>query len=111
MKILVLEDNQNRIEIFKKKFVSDDVFYVEHANDAIELLKNNVFDLICLDHDLGGKEMIWDKEDCGMTVADYICDNPVDSRIVIHSFNTQRALLMKTILANSEYIPGFWLRD
>ena len=111
MKILILEDNQKRIEFFKKKFFNDDVFYVEHAIEAIELLKNNKFDLICLDHDLGGKEMEWDKEDCGMVVAEYLHNNPVNSRIVIHSFNGPRALSMKNILINSEYIPGFWLKD
>jgi CheY-like chemotaxis protein len=110
MFILVLEDNAERIEAFKKKFFKDEIDFVDSSRAAIALLAHADYDLICLDHDLGGKEMEWKEEDCGMVVAKWLSKNPpVKAKIVIHSYNTPRALLMRSILPGASYIPGFWL--
>lgn len=111
MKVLILEDSAERMLAFNERFRNWEVYHVEHAQDAVDLLKKNEFDLICLDHDLGGKQMQYDREDCGMIVAEYLHANPVKARIVIHSFNTPRAMAMKSLLPQAEYIPGFWLGD
>lgn len=111
MKILILEDSKERMEFFHKRFSEHEIDHVEHAKNAIELLKEKEYDLICLDHDLGDQQMAWDDEDCGMIVAKYLAENPVEARIVIHSFNTPRAMAMKYYLPYAEYIPGFWMSD
>ena len=66
-KILILEDDDNRILIFKRNysFCGYELVFVKHSNEAIEQLKNNKFDFIFLDHDLNGKQMNFDPEDCG----------------------------------------------
>ncbi len=110
MKVLILEDDAGRIKHFKKRFEEDDELHiVKHASEAIDLLKENEYDLICLDHDLGDQQMEWDKEDCGMLVAEYIHANPVKAKVVIHSFNTPRAMIMTNIIPGARYTPGIWL--
>ena len=110
MTILILEDDDGRIEHFKKRFPDDDLHIVKHAQEAIDLLKENEYDLICLDHDLGDQQMEWDPEDCGMLVPDYLSENPQESaKVIIHSFNTPRAMRMQWQIEGSQYMPGFWL--
>jgi len=110
MKILVLEDNPNRIEDFKRKFISDNVTYTEDAYEAIGHLKKTKFDLVCLDHDLGGMQIEYDLENCGTVVAEWINDYPVrDTEFVIHSLNSPLAENMQKLIPGSKYIPFYWL--
>lgn len=113
MKILILEDSAERMEFFYKKFEDSEIRHVEHAKDAIEALENNQYDIIFLDHDLGGTQMNYDPKDCGTLVAEYLSENPVDSKIIIHSFNPVAANRMINILhrLDVKYIPGAWLDE
>lgn len=56
MKMLILDDDQNRLDIFKrniKKGLDAATIYVKTARDAIGVLEvNKNFDYIFLDHDL-----------------------------------------------------------
>lgn len=109
-KVLILEDDDTRIELFKKRFEEEDELHiVKHAQEAIDLLKENSYDLICLDHDLGDQQMEWDEEDCGLVVADYIHEHPVECPVIVHSFNTARAMRMVYQMSTASYKPGFWL--
>lgn len=109
-RVLILEDKADRMVFFRKKFRPDTkIVHVEHAYDAIEELKKHEFDLICLDHDLGGKEMEWDEEDCGMVVAEWISENLEYYNVIIHSFNEPAAKRMMQVLPMAKYIPGVWL--
>lgn len=48
---------------------------VDKAHEAIQALKDHTFDLICLDHDLGGQVMVdSSREDTGAEVARYILE-------------------------------------
>ena len=56
-KILVVEDNSETQLIIKVNLRNDyDVEFVDNANDAIELLKSEHFDLVILDVNLQGDE-------------------------------------------------------
>lgn len=113
MKALILEDDKTRMIYFRRVFKNYEIYHVEHAQDAINLLKEHQFDVICLDHDLGDQQMKWDPEDCGMNVAEYLRDNPdkiTKTLVIIHSFNTPRALIMKSLIPKSVFMPGFWLK-
>lgn len=111
MKILILEDNQERIDAFKKKFKEHVLTVVEHAHECIRELKGNSFDQIFLDHDLGGTSINFDPEDCGTLVAEYLEKNPIETPIIIHSFNVTASYRMMQILRghNVSYAPGIWL--
>lgn len=111
MKILILEDNDIRIKFFKRRFIYDDLTVVNHAKEAIDLIKENEYDLIMLDHDLGDKQMEWDEDDNGMMVAEYLNKNPVDAKVIIHSFNNVRGPQMQKLILGSTYRPGFGLEE
>jgi DNA-binding response OmpR family regulator len=112
MRVLILEDDDMRIEHFKKRFPDAALDIVKHAEEAIYCLKENQYDIICLDHDLGDQQMEWDEEDCGMLVAEYLAENPQEhAKVIIHSFNTPRAMRMHYLIRGSNYFPGYWLGE
>ena len=119
MKILVLDDSKERMKIFKNnletKLNNYDNFYAEDASDAIFMLDlHNDFDYIFLDHDLGGEQMSWQEENCGMTVVDHIIRTNYrkSPSIVVHSWNIPRGQEMVKRLKESGYSvihqPGVW---
>ena len=57
MKILVLDDDPARLEHFRKTaFPNQDVITVSSVSDCIEqLIDNEPFNIVSLDHDLEGK--------------------------------------------------------
>jgi len=112
MKILILDDDQNRLNLFKQKLIGHDVICVETAKDAIIELKKNKFNIISLDHDLGGKVMVESGEGTGWEVAKFLHDYPQfkpTGHIHIHSFNPIGSENMKRILPEAILSPGNWL--
>ena len=109
MKILVLEDDSIRIETFKEKLKKEDVDYVEHACDAVNLLKTNTYDFIFLDHDLNGTQMEYQSEDCGTVVAKYMFENKIDIPTIIHSYNLPASVNMSAMIKSSIYVAGIWM--
>jgi CheY-like chemotaxis protein len=110
MNILVLEDDPARVKFFKNKFIGHIVDYTDDANVAVEFIKSQEYDYIYLDHDLGGEQLKWDEENCGMVVAKYIEENPLPEKtaVIIHSFNVVAAQRMLRIIPHSVYVPGIW---
>lgn len=110
MKILILEDDINRIKQFKKNMIGNTLVITNHAVDCINELKKDKFNLVFLDHDLNGKQMEYDEDDCGTVVAKWINKNPlpIDTRVIIHSFNAPAAEYMLKLIPNSIYLPGIW---
>lgn len=55
LRILVLEDNGNRFNIFYDALgVENEICWAQTADQAIAFLSDNDFDVLFLDHDLGG---------------------------------------------------------
>ena len=125
LRFLILEDDphKTRMKAFRNRFAElydsgkarIQYDHVEHAKDCIEKLKQNEYDLILLDHDLGGKEMVdTGHEDCGSRVADFLLENP-DVRkkhggIIIHSSNSVAGPLMAKRLGCT-WAPGVYLEQ
>lgn len=96
MKLLILEDDDNRIQKFKEHFIGCE-FYITHLTDtAIDWIKTIDFDFIFLDHDLAEEHyQTWQNpsiihENTGLVVAKFLEDNcnlNKDAKIVIHSLN------------------------
>jgi len=93
-RIFILEDDYRRIDLFKEKLQFDyDLTITVNSDDAIQTLKLHKFDLLCLDHDLGSRQMVNSLEyDTGYRVA---CEIPntinKDTPAIIHSYNPSGA--------------------
>lgn len=113
MKVLFLDDDPNRRRIAREHFIGHELSEAETAKQAIDMLdKYSPFDLVHLDHDLGGEVFVPSDEVSGFAVAQHICSMEKAKRprrIVVHSFNPVGANNMMHILRNSfldcEYRP------
>jgi len=113
MRILILEDDINRIELFKSKLSMHELTFCTRAMEAVNLVTNVKYDLMFLDHDLEGKPYEdSDYENTGYQVAKMIpATLNKDTRIIIHSMNPVGAENMKCIIGSSaERIPFSWLK-
>jgi CheY-like chemotaxis protein len=103
MKVLILEDDRNRIDLFMAKFHAYDTYVTGNVYQAIDYLKDNTFDCIFLDHDLG------EHNGCGMDLVTYLYNNPNnlnnDAIIIIHSWNIVAASSMKNVLPQAICAP------
>jgi len=91
VRILFLDDDQYRQFKFLEMAIGHDVTMCSTAAEAI-LALDKEFDLICLDHDLGGRTFVdSDDPETGMSVAREIARRsqrlPRDLRVIVHSFN------------------------
>lgn len=117
MRIFILEDDPARIMWFERRFRGHDVTQVDTCA-AIGAFKPP-YDLICLDHDLGGRQMS-DHEDNGEEFAKLITHpdslawfNADPARtplaVIVHSFNPEGAdriaYTMKALCPNVFKIP------
>jgi len=112
MKILFLDDNKKRIEFFKQ--FNPDADIVENAQDCIKSLKENgIYDLICLDHDLGGEVYVnSENKNTGMEVVRYLeskeyrkyySSNNVHCFIIVHTWNFKAGEEMVNRIRNVGY--------
>jgi CheY-like chemotaxis protein len=101
--ILFLDDDHNRIEQFRQHCTWCTV--VETAQEAIDKLSNEEFNIVFLDHDLGGEQMVSsDREDCGMEVVRWISENkPTIDQIIVHTLNIDAGLQMVSRLKGAGY--------
>lgn len=96
MRILFLDDDQTRHKRFKILTIGNNVDFVWTSKECIAaLLTNERYDLVCLDHDLGGKTFVEEKENSGTEVAEWIryklSKDKYPDKIIIHSSNPQGA--------------------
>ena len=126
-KFLVLEDDPNRIAEFKNRFkdlnmlgnVKVEAEFTEMADECISLLKTNTYDVIFLDHDLGGETYVDpDNKNTGSEVARFINSSDIDFGnliVIIHSMNTPAANSMKILIeekiSNTFYVVGIWFDE
>jgi len=106
MKVLVLEDNKDRLEWFKETFKKAELSIctiVEEAEWLIKVIKWE-FDLIFIDHDLG---KVRDGYDFAKLLAEEIRVGRVtnDPSIYIHSLNPVGVANMKSVLRDATIIP------
>ena len=103
LNILFLDDDEERVYRAKRLWPACTV--VNTAKDCIAQLQRRTWVTVLLDHDLGGEQMVDSKrEDCGMEVVRWICDNrPAISEVVIHSFNTPASVAMYERLKHAGY--------
>jgi len=117
MKILVLEDNEERIAQFKKRLdrFGGYVFFCRTAKECIEILKENAdLQLVLLDHDLGGEVYVdTAHKNTGSEVARWMRDNydMENTQIIIHSLNTVGAEYMRSQIPEAHVVPFVWTKE
>jgi len=111
-KILILEDDAIRQKEFRVNLVRHDICIVDSASDAIEKLVGQQWDVLMLDHDLGGKVGVPSGANTGYEVAKSLEMNTKykPKLIVIHSMNVVGAELMRLALPEAIYMPCGWLQ-
>lgn len=118
MKILFLDDDQERHKALTKQLCGKPADRAYTAREAIAMLDANEYNLVMLDYDLGGPEsentMNEEAED-GRMVARWIADNYErfrDTSFVVHSLNADgRKEMVSIIRHNGLYvrsIPFAW---
>jgi CheY-like chemotaxis protein len=110
MKILILEDSEERIKAFKQNFIGTELFFTDKPAIAIEELKKGGYDSLFLDHDLGGTAFSASDENSGYAVAKWLNENPQyqPALIVLHSLNPIGVQNMKAELPNAKIVPFIW---
>ena len=112
MKVLFLEDDHNRIAKARREFVGSDLTVAETAQSAIAALDANRFDLVSLDHDLGGTVMAESDGNSGYAVARHIAAMEAPPVfVIIHSFNPVGAQRMEDCLIECEALRARLLFD
>lgn len=104
MRIFILEDDPRRISWMKKNFYSGiKLDITDVAKEAITLLTENRYDIVFLDHDLGGEQMVDSSVlNTGSTVAKMIHETKnKDLTVIIHSYNPSGAEIMINSMRNN----------
>jgi hypothetical protein len=117
VKILVLDDNPERLRIFGEWFREHEVILTNCYGDCVQaLISDSPFDLVHLDHDLNdfGKKskmagMYGENELTGADVAWYITVELAEAKwprkVIIHSWNPDGARNMLNLLRDRTSIP------
>lgn len=99
-KILFLDDRSKRIHDAIRQYGDDDLTIVTNVIECLRYLSAEDWDVVSLDHDLGGHEfMDPDNPNCGMAVVRYLEKTtwPIHKympKIIIHSSNMFAAYAM-----------------
>jgi len=107
MKILILEDNQERIEFFKRVYRNHELYIYSEIFDAENTIQFEEIDIFLLDHDLEPYNL--EALDSGRTGYDFVrflVYNELQKKSVfyIHSCNPVGANLMLNLLKDNNYI-------
>ena len=105
MKVFVLEDDPNRVEWMKKNFSPKlEWDLTDQADEAVAILKKEKYDLIFLDHDLGGEQMVDSSVyNTGYTVAKKIHETKnKDTIVIVHSYNPDGAKNMIDVMKDND---------
>jgi hypothetical protein len=99
MRIFILEDDARRIELFNRAFIGHQLTIAEDI-DAAEKAFAPPYDLMCLDHDLGGQVFVpAGLRNTGSAFVSGLSEEDVAASLVlVHSHNPDGALAMKRTL-------------
>jgi CheY-like chemotaxis protein len=106
MRIFILEDSPYRIENFKQMLIGHAVDVATTVDEAKAFLDIYKYDLMFLDHDLGGQIIVKSGKGTGYEVAKYI-KNTANAEVptILHSCNPAGAKNMQGILPHAELRP------
>ena len=115
IRVFLLDDDTRRHRWFTERFTGDHIDIAQTAQEAIELLSENFYDAVFLDHDLLPEHYHAESNDderTGFAVATWLAANPQaqpTSTVVVHTRNADGAMRMVQALRNAgraaEYVP------
>jgi len=104
MRVFILEDDPVRIKWFKENFEEGiELDITDEVSVAQNLLSEEKYDIILLDHDLGGRQMVSHEEwNTGSTVARMIHETHNSHlTVVVHSWNPSGAKFMIDVMRHN----------
>lgn len=108
MYIFILEDNEHRMNKFKRELIGHEIDRAATVEEGTSLVAFNTYDLLFLDHDLGGKEMV-DSADgnTGYQLAEFIASFTPNKTTpcVVHSCNPAGADNIVRVLPHAIKLP------
>lgn len=104
MKILILEDAEKRIQVFREMFKGHNLHITGEPKEAIDLLKRHQWDMLFLDHDLYGKIHVPSGDGTGWEVAKWLSNNRtfLPTKVYLHSHNEKGVKEMRNVLPQSK---------
>jgi len=107
MKILIVEDDKNRIKWFKENLVGHSADIVETAKLGIALCQTKKYDAVFLDHDLGGEIFVdSNHHNTGYQVAKLMAESMnKDTPTIVHSHNPSGAKNIKGVIKHAFLVP------
>ena len=112
-KIFILEDSYERHKLFRKKFPNDNLIFAISAQEAINILSEDMeWDLICLYYALG-EEIIAESniKNNGYEVAKFLATKNPKCLIIVHSSEFWGACQIMSILPQADYVPYFYQKE
>lgn len=108
MRIFILEDNSDRMMKFRRELMGHTIDHAETVEQGTSMVANNIYDLLFLDHDLGGEVMVDSlKNNTGYRLAEFIASFTPNKNTpcVVHSCNPGGAANIVNILMRAIPIP------
>jgi CheY-like chemotaxis protein len=111
MRILILEDNQDRIDFFTRIYKNHELFITHNIFEAQGYIINHEFDILFLDHDLEPDN--FEALEAGRTGYDF-CKLLVEDKvqkhalIYVHSCNPVGGQVMANLLKDNGY-EAVWI--
>jgi hypothetical protein len=115
IRVFLLEDDKRRHEWFVKRFAGDHIDIADNVAEAQELLRENAYDALFLDHDLQPEHYnspTTDDQRTGYAIASWLAANPELQRastIFVHTRNAEGAMRMVEELRRvgraAEFVP------
>ena len=115
IRVFLLEDDKRRHQWFVKRFAGDHIDIADNVAEAQELLSENAYDALFLDHDLQPEHYnspTTDDQRTGYAIASWLAANPELQRastIFVHTRNAEGAMRMVEELRGAgraaEFVP------
>ncbi|KKN70880.1 hypothetical protein LCGC14_0426660 [marine sediment metagenome] len=108
MHIFILEDNKYRMVKFRRELIGHKIDHAETVEQGTSLVVANKYDLLFLDHDLGGEEMVdSSKGSTGYKLAEFIASFTPNKETpcVVHSCNPAGSANIVRVLPHAVKIP------
>ena len=106
LRVLFLDDDQKRHDFIADVYAKYEVKHVYTVTQAVDALKGDRFDVVCLDHDLDLNDMETnygrDHEETGADVAEYIRlhlpREKYPDLVIVHSWNPSGARTIEALV-------------
>lgn len=108
MRIFILEDDPNRMAKFRRELAGHQIDHAETVDAGAIMVNANKYDLLFLDHDLGGEQMVDScDENTGYQLAKIIAKSSKNKTTpcVVHSCNAPGAINIEDILGHALLVP------